>query len=518
MPRDAQARGGIGVPACARSPSVAHLEEKGIDMAVDNKKIAEDVLAAVGGASNITSATHCMTRLRLNLKDQSIPKDDEIKKIKGVLGAQCSGGQYQVIIGQNVPKVYDAAIALGVKGEGALDESLDAGAKEPLTFKSAGRAVLNYVSKSVVSLIPIMLAAAMFRTIAAICGPTMLNIWSTDSEIYNLFNNWLYNAGFYFMPIYLGWSAAKQLGASPQLGMMLGGVLIAPELLDLVNAAAESGATTTSVYGIPAMLNNYSSTVLPILLCVPVMWQVEKFFKKFVPDALATVFNPFLTMLVMVPVSLCVLAPIGSVLGDGLGNFMFSLGNAGGIATVIAIAFIAGFWEFFVMTGMHQVLITLGMAMLVQNGFDSCVFAGAMVACAASWGMAMGGFLRIREKEEKSQMLGFLISAFVGGVTEPVLYGCGFKYLRTFGGLIIGGIAGGLVTALAGCKVYVIGNASIIAAVAAYAGGGTANFVWGCVSLAVAFVVSAAVTYLFGFTREQLEADAAAATEAKALK
>lgn len=93
-------------------------------MAVDNKKIAEDVLAAVGGASNVTNATHCMTRLRLNLKDQSIPNDDEVKKIKGVLGAQWSGGQYQVIIGQNVPKVYDAAIALGVKGEGSIDENL----------------------------------------------------------------------------------------------------------------------------------------------------------------------------------------------------------------------------------------------------------------------------------------------------------------------------------------------------------------------------------------------------------
>lgn len=497
-------------------PDIVRLKEKGIDMAVDNKKIAEDVLAAVGGPSNITSATHCMTRLRLNLKDQSIPKDDEIKKIKGVLGAQWSGGQYQVIIGQNVPKVYDAAIALGVKGEGSLDENLDDAIKEPLTPKGVAKAVLNYVSKSVVSLIPIMLAAAMFRTIAAICGPTMLNIWSTDSEIYNLFNNWLYDAGFYFMPIFLGWSAAKQLGASPQLGMMLGGVLIAPELLDLVNAAAKNGATMTSVYGLPAMLNNYSSTVLPILLCVPVMWQVEKLFKKYVPDALSTVFNPFLTMLVMVPVSLCVLAPIGSVLGDALGNFMFGLGNAGGIATVVAIALIAGFWEFFVMTGMHQVLITLGMAMLVQNGFDSCVFAGAMIANAASWGMALGGFLRIHEKEEKSQMFGFFISALVGGVTEPVLYGCGFKYLRTFGGLIAGGIAGGLVTAIAGCKIYVIGNASIISAIAAYAGGGTANFVWGCVSLAVGFVVAAAVTYLFGFTKEQLEEDSAAALEAKA--
>ena len=162
------------------------------------------------------------------------------------------------------------------------------------------------------------------------------------------------------------------------------------------------------------------------------------------------------------------------------------------------------------MTGMHQVLITLGMAMLVQNGFDACVFAGATIACAASWGMAFGGFLRIREKDEKSQMLGFFISALIGGVTEPVLYGCGFKYLRTFGGLVAGGLAGGLVTALAGCKVYVIGNASIISAVAGYAGGGSANFFWGCVSLVVGFVVSAAVTYLFGFTKEQLEEDAAA--------
>ena len=479
-------------------------------MAVDNKKIAEDVLAAVGGASNVTNATHCMTRLRLNLKDQSIPNDDEVKKIKGVLGAQWSGGQYQVIIGQNVPKVYDAAIALGVKGEGSIDENLDGGTKEPLTLKTAGMAVLNYLSKSVVQLIPIMLAAAMFRTIAAICGPTMLNIWSADSEIYNLFNSWLYNAGFYFMPIFLGWSAAKQLGASPQLGMMLGGVLIAPDLIDLVGAAAETGVTTTSVYGLPAALNNYSSTVLPIILSVPVMWQVEKFFKKHVPDALATVFNPFFTMLVMVPVALCVLAPIGSFLGDGLGNFMFSLGNSGGIATVIAIALIAALWEFLVMTGMHQVLITLGMAMLVQNGFDACVFAAATIACAASWGMAFGGFLRICEKDEKSQMLGFFISALIGGVTEPVLYGCGFKYLRTFGGLVAGGLAGGLVTALAGCKVYVIGNASIISAVAGYAGGGSANFFWGCVSLVVGFAVSAAVTYLFGFTKEQLEEDAAA--------
>mgnify|MGYP000591572374 FL=1 len=108
-------------------------------MAVDNRKIAEEVLAAVGGADNVTSATHCMTRLRLNLKDQSVPNDAQIKGIKGVLGAQWSGGQYQVIIGQNVPKVYAEAIKLGVDGGGSVDESLD-GEKRPFTLKGrAGR-------------------------------------------------------------------------------------------------------------------------------------------------------------------------------------------------------------------------------------------------------------------------------------------------------------------------------------------------------------------------------------------
>ena len=229
------------------------------NMAIDNKKIAEDVLAAVGGAANITSATHCMTRLRLNLKDQSVPNDDEVKKIKGVLGAQWSGGQYQVIIGQNVPKVYAEAVKLGIPGEGAIDENLDPDMpREKLTLKSAGNAILNYLSKSMVSLIQVMMAAALFRTIAVIAGPDVMGVWAADSIEYNLFNNWLYNAGFYFMPILLGWSAARQLGASQPLGMMMGGVLIAPEFIAVVTAAAETGATTTPIYGVfPASINTY---------------------------------------------------------------------------------------------------------------------------------------------------------------------------------------------------------------------------------------------------------------------
>lgn len=485
-------------------------------MAQTNEGIAKEVLAAIGGPENITSVTHCMTRLRVNLKDQSVPDDAKIKAIKGVLGAQWSGGQYQVIIGQNVPKVYDEVLKLGVVGEGALDENLDAELKEPLTPKRVGESILNYLSKSMVALIPIMMGAAMFRTIAVLLGPDMLGLWAADSDVYNLFYNWIYNAGYYFMPIFLGWSAAKQLGCSQQLGMMMGAVLIAPELMALVSASAETGVTTTMIYGfLPAQLNNYSATVLPILLCTPVLWQVEKFAKKVVPDVLSTVFVPVLTMIVMVPVGLCVLAPIGSVLGAVIGNFMFGLGNTGGIVTVLALAIIAALWEFMVMTGMHQVLITLGITQLLTLGSDACVMTAGGIAQFATWGMAFGAFLRLKERDERGACLGYALSGILGGVTEPALYGCGFKYMRSLAGMVIGGAVGGLIAGIFHVTTYMLGATNILGPMG-FVAGGTSNFVWGIVASGVAFVLSAVITYLFGFTKEQLEADKAAAELAKA--
>lgn len=485
-------------------------------MAVDNKQIATDVLAAVGGAENVTSATHCMTRLRLNLKDQSVPDDDKIKGIKGVIGAQWSGGQYQVIIGQNVPKVYDEFVKLGVKGTGSIEENLDTNApKEKLTAKKVGNDILNYLSKSMVTLIPVMLCAALFRTIAVVAGPTMLNAWAEDSEIYNLFYNWLYDAGFYFIPILLGWSAAKQIGASQPLGMMLGAVLLAPEFTSLVTAATDTGATTTMIYGIfPAQLNNYANSVLPVLLSVPVLYEVEKFFKKIIPDMLSTVFVPFLTMFVMVPVELCVLAPLGSVCGDLLGNALFGLGNIGGLGTIVAMAVIAALWEFLVMTGMHQVLIMLGITQIAMVGFDNCVLVASAVAQFATWGMAFGAFLRLRDHDEKGAMLGYVASGIVGGVTEPALYGCGFRYTHTLAGMIAGGFVGGIVAAIGQVKMYMVGAANLLI-LANFMGGGMANLIWMIVAGIVAFVVAAAVTFVFGFTKEQLDADKQSAEAAK---
>lgn len=151
-------------------------------MAVNNRQIAENILAAVGGRENITSVTHCMTRLRFNLKDMGLPDQEQIKKLNGVLGVVVSGGQFQIIVGQNVPKVYTELCQMaGLQEQEAINENLDA-PKEKLTPKKLGSNILNYLAGSMTPLIPILMAASMFKTFTTILGPTMLNVLSETSN------------------------------------------------------------------------------------------------------------------------------------------------------------------------------------------------------------------------------------------------------------------------------------------------------------------------------------------------
>ncbi len=201
-------------------------------MAVNNEQIAKEVLAAVGGKDNVSNVAHCMTRLRFTLKDNGLPNLEEIKKIKGVLGVQISGGQFQVIIGQNVNKVYEHVCKLSdFEAQKTVEENLDA-PKEKLTVKTALSKAMNILSGSITPLIPIMLVAGMFKMIVAVFGPTMLGVLSEGSDLYTLFT-FIGDAGFYFMPVFLGYTSAKKMGATPVLGMLLGAILIHPTFLGM---------------------------------------------------------------------------------------------------------------------------------------------------------------------------------------------------------------------------------------------------------------------------------------------
>lgn len=466
-------------------------------MAVDNKQIAVEVLAAVGGKENITSVTHCMTRLRFNLKDWSLPDREKLKKIKGVLGVVESGGQFQVIIGQNVPKVYDEVCKLtGLASQPAIQENLDK-PKEKLTPKKIGSNILNYMAGCMTPLIPVMMASAMFKTLMVVLGPDMLGLFGTDSDMYILLD-FLYDGFYYFIPIFLGYTAAVKLGINPGLGMYAGAILVVPDFVALVGSA--ESFKVYSLFNAP--LNDYGQSVLPAVLSVWVLSYVYKLFKKIMPDTLATVFTPFLTMVVMVPVEFCLLAPLGSICGGYLGTGMIAFGEFGGF---IAVAVVAAVWEYLVMTGMHAVLIIFAITNLLNTGVDNFVLVAGGCATWAAFGMALGAFLRLKDKDEKALSFGYFVSGILGGVTEPALYGIGFKYKRPFIALSIGGFAGGLYAGLTHVGAYVMGATNFLSFLN-FVAGGSANVVNGVIASLISMFGAAIAAYFIGFSKSDLEA------------
>ncbi|MEX2805092.1 PTS transporter subunit EIIC [Streptococcus sp. H31] len=460
-------------------------------MTDNNKLMAEKILAAVGGKENISSATHCMTRLRLNLKDTSIPKKDDLMAVQGIIAVVESGGQYQIVIGQNVAIVYPEFTRLaGLTAEKPIDENLDQ-PKEKLTLKGIGSRIMNYLSGSMTPLIPALIGAAMFKTIQVVIGPDLLRLVSAEDDTY-LLCGFVYSAFFYFLPIFLGFTAARKLGASQLLGAMLGALLLVPDFTAL-------NGQTFHIYGfLSTKVYDYSQSILPIILTVWVMTYIERFFKRIVPDVLSTIFVPFLTLLITVPIELIALAPLGNVLGDFIGRGLIGFGDFGGF---IAIALVAALWEFLVMTGMHQVLILFAIAGIAQNGYDNFVTVAGFAATWAAFGMAFGAFIKIRNKEQKATAFGAFVSGILGGVTEPALYGIGMRYKRPFIALAIGGGLGGLYAGLTGVANYLMGATNFLA-VLGFVGGGTTNIINGCIGSFIAFSATALLTYFIGFEKE----------------
>ncbi|MDO4538319.1 MAG: PTS transporter subunit EIIC [Coriobacteriales bacterium] len=464
----------------------------------DNKQLASDVLEAVGGKENVTKVIHCMTRLRFNLVDDSVPNDDEVKAIKGVLGIARQGGMYQVIIGTTVPEVYDELTQLGVGGGGTIDENLDeAPAKFTWTPKNVLDAVLNYLSGSVVPLVPILMTAGLFKTLGAVFGPTFLNLVPADDPFVFLCDM-IYNAGFYFMPIFAGFTASQKLGANPYLGALVGAILLEPSFAALVG-----GETGLALFGfnVPIPLFGYGQTLIPVLLCIPVYAFLEKKINAFMPAAVRTVFGPFLTILIMVPLELFFLAPLGSMLGNGVAALFELIGNSP--LGFLAIAIFAATYPMLVLTGMHIGIMGIAIANFGNVGSDSMFLMASTVQNFTASGVGLAVALKMRDPENRSLCWGYFLTQFLGGVGEPLLYGVFLRYKRPWIGTLCGGAAAGLYAGFTHVTLYTM--ASGLFSPLAFAGGDQGNFINGCIAMGIGAVVAFVTTWFFGLTKEQAE-------------
>lgn len=458
--------------------------------------LVQAILESVGEKDNISAAIHCATRLRLTLKNNDLADLEKIRKIKGVLGVQWSSGQLQIIIGQHVDEVYKAfcqvsGIAMARKVEENLDKDLP---KEKKTVKSVFSAILDGIAGTLQPAVPALIVGGLFKCLPALLGPGLLGILSDTSDLFVLLT-FLGDAAFYFLPVIIGYTGAKKFGASPVIGMLMGAIMIHPTLVGLVTAG-----TPFTVFGIPMMAVNYSSSVLPMLLVTWVMSYVEKFFKKALPKVFQIAFTPFLTVLVMVPLALLVLGPVGSFCGTYLAAFLTWFVNTLG---PVGTAFIGAIWVFVVLTGMHVAVLTGAIIALMTVGYDSAVLPAAMCSAVyAGMGTWLAFGLKAKNPDNKTLGITCFVSNMLGGVTEPGIFSIGMKYKKTFIGLMTGGAAGGFLCGLLNVKGYALTWSNVLA-VLGFAGDDPKSFTMGVISVVVAFVVAFIVTWLVGFKEEE---------------
>ena len=449
--------------------------------------LCNQILEKVGGKENVSGAVHCMTRLRLNLKDREKVNIDEVKGIKGVLGAQFSGEQFQIIIGQHVSEVYPEFCAItGLGAAAAVEENLD---KEKFDIKKVPAKLLDYISGSIAPVLPIMMGVGFFKMFYAILGPSMLNLMPEESALIQT----LYiigNTGFYFMPVFVAWGAAKKLNTSIAMSLVLGVLLVDPNIVNIVSAGEPF-----SIYGIiPMQLNDYSSSVLPALLTTWILSYVFRFFDKYVPKSIKIIGVPFCTLAVMVPVMFCALAPVGNWIGLLLSGLFSGLSN---VAGPLAIALIGAFWMFMVATGMHIAVLQIAMLNLTTLGHDPIVLAGSNIANYALMGMTVAYFFRA--KAEEKQMAGAnVVTLIVGGISEPTIFGILLRNKNAMVCQIVGGFIGGLIGGILGIGVYTMGAANFLT-VLQYAGGPGSNFINACIACAAAFITALIVGIVIGF-------------------
>lgn len=330
----------------------------------DNKIIAESVLKAVGGEENVIDVTHCMTRLRFRLKDVLIAKDDEIKRIDGVLGVVRNGGQVQVVIGPQVAKVYEELQNTGSFSENGpvkveANESSDDRVKQKKTVIGVINNIIGALAGCLTPLIPVLLCCGMAKMLASVLGPNLFNVIDTESNMFVLLTM-VGDAGFYFLPIIIGYTAAKRFGMTPVMGMLFGAILVHPTLLKFATAG-----TAFSVYGIPASVQNYTSTVFPIFLTVWIGSYVEKFLRKHIPDTIQVIGVPLITLFVMLPLQLCLCAPLGYYVGNGIAAGLVALNH---VAGPLAVAVLAGSWTLLVLCGMHVALVPFVVSSFAKIG------------------------------------------------------------------------------------------------------------------------------------------------------
>lgn len=442
---------------------------------MNHRELAQAILEQVGGINNITQLVNCATRLRMNFKDESLVHLDQINKIPGVLGAVKKSGQYQIIIGTDVANVCNEIKAMG------LNES-------PVnTGKKVGKidALMDIFAAIFTPVIPAITAAGMIKAILVIC--VLLGMEKT-SQIYVVLS-FIADAGFYFLPIMLAVSSAKKLGCNPYLAAMVGGALLHPAFTQLVTAGEP-----VHIFGLHIKLINYGSSVIPIILAVWLMTYVERFADKVSPKAVKFFMKPTLTILIVVPIVLVVLGPLGSYIGTGIATITDFLNMH---VSWLVPTLMGAFMPLLVLTGMHWSFLPVLMTSYTTYGYEAVMGPGSLVSNVCQGSAALSVSIKTKNKELKQLASSAGVTALMG-ITEPAMYGVTIKFKKILLSVMLGGGVGGFYAGLMGVVRYTSGTPGLLS-IPIFIGENPMNVVHALIACAIGFVVTFAATWFYGF-------------------
>lgn len=461
--------------------------------------LAKIIVQNVGGKSNINSITHCVTRLRFKLKDESKANTELLKNTDGIVTVIQSGGQYQVVIGNHVPDVYETVTkAAGFVSQGENQDSKDETQKKG----SIGARLIDIISGVFAPTLGVLAATGMIKGLLALF--CYVKILPESSGTYQL----LYSVAdgfFHYLPIFLGFTAAKKFGVNQFTGMALGTALLyigdvyaltAQEpLATIFSGTAFATSVYTKFLGIPVLLpaNGYASSVVPIILAVFLASKVEKFWKKIIPDVVKTFLVPMFTLMICVPLTFIMVGPVASLLTSLVGVITQA---AYDFSPLFAGLLVGAFWQILVIFGLHWGMIPIAMANFGTLGYDF-VLSPFFAASFAQTAVVLAILIKTKNKKLKSIAIPAFISG-VFGVTEPAIYGVTLPKKKPFVISCIGASIGGAVISVAGVRSYMMGGMGVFG-ITSYINNKTkdiSSMIWALMGVAVGIVISFLLTII----------------------
>ena len=449
-------------------------------------ELADKIVDLLGGKSNISYFTHCVTRLRFNVKDKGLVDVNRIAQLPGAVGAQWSGDQLQIIIGQDVDEAYDLICKThGLDRQEAVDAGDEDASKEGKKgFSINPKKILEAVTQCILPVVPAMMGPALIKVVATLFN--LAGILPADSSTYLIICA-LSDAALYFMPIIVGYSAANYFKSSPAITMGLCALL--------VFSSFETGiteGTMTDIFGLPVYAATYGNMLFPSILIAWVTSYVERFFKSHLPKMLEYMCTPALTMVVMLPLMLVVLAPLGSIIGSAITSVCLFLYEQVGF---VSVGLLTAIFPLLVITGMHYATIPAMTTCYIMWQKDPLVYPAMTIYNFCQAAAAAGVMLKAKRADIKTTSAGVAVTALLAGVTEPTLFGISLRYKTPLVASVIGGFVGGCLFGLFGCAMFAGGGTGVLSVIG-FIGPDPMLFVYAVGSIIVAMLVTLVLTFV----------------------